>query len=80
MTNVMLFMHFFFKLLPNFTDFENSDDSIGKITSKSIRLQPVFIQKNNLKQIKKQIFSGGKLKNSDNYIYHYAHSFFGEDF
>ena len=33
--------NFFFKLLPKFNDFINSDDCIGTITSKSIRLQPV---------------------------------------
>ena len=36
---------FFLELLPKFNDFINSDDYIGKIASKSIRLQPVFIQK-----------------------------------
>ena len=30
---------FFFKLLPKFSGFINSDDCIGKITSKSIRLE-----------------------------------------
>ena len=34
---------FFFKILPNFSDFVNYNDCIGKSTSKSIRLQPVFI-------------------------------------
>ena len=33
------------KLFPMFSKFINSDDCIGKITSKSIRLEPVFIQK-----------------------------------
>ena len=33
------------KLMPEFSDFINSDDCIGKITSKSIKLFPVFIQK-----------------------------------
>ena len=34
----------FFKLLPKFfTDFINSDNCMGKITSKSIRLKPVLI-------------------------------------
>ena len=37
------FMQFFFKFLPKFTDFINSDDCIGKITSKSIRMNPVFL-------------------------------------
>ena len=39
------FSVFFFKLLPKLIDFINSDDCIGKIISKSIRLYPVFIQK-----------------------------------
>ena len=29
---------------------------------------------------KHQIFSSEKMRNSGNCIYHYAHSFFGEDF
>ena len=33
-----------------------------------------------MKLIKKQIFSSEKMRNSGNYIYDYAHSFFGEDF
>ena len=39
------FRFFLFKLLPNFDDFINSDDGIGKIATKSIRLYPVFIPK-----------------------------------
>ena len=35
----------FFEILPKFIYFVNSDDFIGKITSKSIRLQPLFIKK-----------------------------------
>ena len=38
-------MHFFFKLLTKFIDFINYDDFIGKVTSKSIKLYPVFIKK-----------------------------------
>ena len=34
-----------FKLLPKFSDLINFDDCIVNITSKSIRLYPVFIQK-----------------------------------
>ena len=34
----------FLEILPKFCDFVNSDDCIGKITSKSIRLKPVCIQ------------------------------------
>ena len=32
------------------------------------------------KVIKKGIISGEKIKNSGNYNYNYAHSFFGKDF
>ena len=42
----MKFFGFFsdlFEILPKFSDFVNFVDSIGKITSKSIK-QPVFIQ------------------------------------
>ena len=34
---------FFFKLPPKLSDFINSEDCIGKITSESIILYPVFI-------------------------------------
>ena len=34
----------FFILLPKFADLMNSDNCIGKITLKSIRIYPVFIQ------------------------------------
>ena len=54
-------MHSFFDILPKFSDFVNSNDSIGKITSKSIRIQPVFITKI-FKVNKKQIFLGKKLE------------------
>ena len=38
-------MRFFrLKLLPKYTDFINSDDCTGKITLKSIRIDPVCIQ------------------------------------
>ena len=41
---ISIFFAVILKLLPKFTDFINYDDSIGKITSKSIRLHPVFIE------------------------------------
>ena len=53
-----------------YSDFINSDDFIRKIPSKSIRLYPVFIKKR---------FSE-KMRNSGNYNYNYAHSFFVKDF
>ena len=51
----------------------------GKITSKSISLQPDFNQKRFEVDIK-QFFSGEKMRNSGNCIYDYVHLFFGEDF
>ena len=50
------FTVFFFKMLPKFSDFVNSGYCIGKITSKSIRLQPVFIKKLRFEDDEKQIF------------------------
>ena len=44
MKNVRFFFAFFFNN-SNISDFVNSGDCIGKITSNSIRLQPVLIQK-----------------------------------
>ena len=61
-----------------FCDFVNLNDCIGKITSKSIRIQPFFITKIDSKLI--HFFSREKMRNSGNYIHDYAHSFFGEDF
>ena len=69
------FFAVFFKILPEFNDFVNSDACIGKIASKSIRLQTVFIN-NFLSQVnKKQILSIEKMS-----IYYCAYSFFGEVF
>ena len=65
------------EILPKFKGFVNSDDCIGKITPKSIRLQPVFIYFFKLKLIKTDVFL---MKNSGNCIYDYPHSFFKEDF
>ena len=41
----IFFAVFFFKLLPKLNDFINFDDCIGRITTNSIRLYAVFIQK-----------------------------------
>ena len=41
---LVFFYAVFFILLPKFTDFINSDNCIGKITLKTIRIYPVFIQ------------------------------------
>ena len=70
------FFFFFFKLLPKYSDFINSDDWIGKTTSKYIKLMSSFYSKKDLNWI----ISSEKMKNSGNNIYHYAHSFFGKDF
>ena len=43
------------EILKKFNDFVNSDDCIGKITSKPIRLYPIFIKKNYLNLKKKGI-------------------------
>ena len=45
----------YFKLLPKLSNFSNSDDSIGKTTSKSIRINPAF--KRNLEILKKDFKS-----------------------
>ena len=58
------------EILPKFGGFENFDDCIGNITSKSIRLQ----------LNKKLFFSSKKMRNSGNCIHDYAHSFIGKDF
>ena len=57
----------FFEYFPKFSEFVNSGDCIGKISSKSIGLYHVF-------------FSNEKIRNSGNFIYDCAHSSFGEDF
>ena len=56
----------FFEILQKYSDFVNSNHYIGKITSKSIRLQPVFIPKK-FEVNKKQIFSSEKRRNLGNY-------------
>ena len=77
----MFFLQYFvFKLLPKFKDLINSDDCIGKITLKSIRLYPVFIKKKDLNLIRKGITCSGKMRNSGNYNYDYVHSYLGKYF
>ena len=39
------FLKFFLELLLKLSDFLNSDDSMGKITPKFIRVYPVFVKK-----------------------------------
>ena len=77
---VWVFFAVFFKLLPKFDDFINSDDCIGKMTSKPIRNFPVFNKNFFLNLIIKEIISSEKMRNSGNYIYDNAHSIFGKDF
>ena len=68
MNKCLFFLQFFFfKLLLKLTGLLNSDDCIGKIISKSIRLKPVFIKKW-FEVNKKQVFSSEKLINSGNCI------------
>ena len=64
---VIFFAGFIFKLLSKLSDFINSDDWIGKITSKSVRLEPVFIRKKISKLIKKQIFACEKMMNLNDF-------------
>ena len=63
-----------------FSHFANSDDCREKVTLKSIRLQLVFIQKKIWSSWRNRFFSGEKMRNSDNFIYDFAHPFFGDDF
>ena len=65
---------FFFKLLLKFSDFINSDDGIRKITSKSNRLQPVFVLKR-FEANKKTDFHIKKKRETQ-----VIRSFLGEDF
>ena len=64
----MKFFRFFFRLLPKLSDFINSDDFMVKKIIKDLNL------------INKGIISSEKMRNSGNYIYDYAHPFFGKDF
>ena len=58
-----------FPLQPKFGDFVHFDDCIGKTTSNSIKLHPVFTKKKNLKFIKKWIIFSERMRKSGNYIY-----------
>ena len=61
---MFIFCSFFFKLFQKFSDFLNPEDFIGKRTSKTIRLYPIFNKK-------KGLFVMKKIINSINYIYVY---------
>ena len=78
--NNFSFFSVFFKLHPKFKDFINSDDCIGKMISKFIRLYSVFYCNSFFNLIEKGIISSEKMRNSGYYMYGYAHSFFGKDF
>ena len=64
-------MRFFFAvfsyLLPKFSNFVNADGCIGKMTSKSIRINTIFISQK-IEFDKILIFSSEKMINSGNYI------------
>ena len=64
------------ELLSKFSDFLNSDDFIGKITSEYIQ----FLFKKRFEFNKKGIISCEKIRNSGDYVYDYAHSLIGKDF
>ena len=68
------------KLLPNFSDFLNSDDCIGKKTHQNLSDYIQFLLRKKIEFSKKGIISSEQIRNSGNYIYDYAHSFFGKDF
>ena len=51
-----IFLHFFFEILPKFSDLVNSDDCIGKVTSNYVSLQQDFIKKKVLKLIESYFF------------------------
>ena len=69
----------FFTLLPKFSDLINSDDCIGKMISKSMRLYS-FLLKKRIELNKKGNISSEKIRNSGNYNYDYHHSLFWKDF
>ena len=50
----------FLKILLRFNGSRNSDECIGKIISKYIRIYPVFIYKKDLNSIKERIISSEK--------------------
>ena len=60
-------LDFFFNYLRSLAIFINSDDCIGKIASKSIKLFS-FYPKKDFNLIKHSIISSRKIRNSGNYI------------
>ena len=67
-------LNFFSPNTSKFSYFIHSDDCVGKIRSKSIRLQLGFVVN------KKTDFSIEKMRNSGNCIYDYAHPLVEKDF
>ena len=67
------FCRVFFKILSKFSDFINFDDKVYQNVSS-------FYSKKDLNLIKIEIISSEKMRNSGNYNYDYAHSFFGNNF
>ena len=68
---------FSFKLLPKFRDFINSDTSIEKKYTKIYHTISSFYSINDFNLTKKKgLFIMKKIRNSGNYIYDYAHTFF----
>ena len=53
---------------------------VSEKSHQNLSMYVQFLLKENLMLIKIDMFSGGKMRNSGNCIYDYAHSFFGEDF
>ena len=72
------FLHFF-KLLPKISVFINHDDFTEKLHHIDQNIFS-FYSKRDLMLIRKLIIFSEKMRNSDNYNYDYAHSFFGKDF
>ena len=75
------FLQFFFKLLPKFSDFVDSDDCI-EIPHQYISDYVQFLFKKIFELNKKGMISSEKIRNSGEnnseiHIYDYAHSFFG---
>jgi len=62
---MIFFLAVYFKLLPKLSNFVNSDDCVGKIPWKSIRLYPVIIEKV-LKSIRDRFLPVKIMRNSGN--------------
>ena len=76
----LCFFSDFFKILPKFSDFVNSDDCIEKKTHENLSDYNQFLLILFCMLIKKQIFYCEKMRNSGNSYSDYGHLFFGKDF